>query len=157
MRRTEEQQRLLLQYVMSHYTYDRTAGVVRNRKGQVIKGSVNSNGYLIFNVWLKSGRESVRLHHAVWILLYGCMPTQIDHINGNPLDNRIENLREVTPSENCLNRLRPWKPNAITGLPGVRKSGDGFQIKVSNKYYYFRDQYEAFHMLTMLGRMWNEE
>ena len=28
----------------------------------------------------------------------------IDHINGDPLDNRIENLRVVPPSENAMNR-----------------------------------------------------
>ena len=156
MRRSEEQQRLLLQYVMSHYTYDRTAGVVRNRKGQVVKGSVNICGYLIFNVWLKSGRVSVSLHHAVWALVYGNFPTQIDHINGDSFDNRIENLREVSRSENDMNRVWAWRPNASTGLPGVCKSGDGFQIKVSNKDYYFRDKFEAFHTLTMLGRMFKE-
>ena len=157
MRRSEEQQRLLLQYVMSHYTYDRTAGVVRNRKGQVIKGFDDKDGYLLLNMWLADGRHVVKLHRLVWVLCRGCLPTQIDHLNGNPKDNRIENLREVSYSENNMNRLLAWKPNPSTGLPGVYKSKNRFKINVQGKELYFRDKYEAFHALTMLGRMFRPD
>ena len=153
MNRNNEQ---LVRHLRECYWYDAAQGVVRNRKNQVVKGAVNGRGYVVCDVLLKSGRAFVNLHQVVWVLQYGCMPTQIDHINGNPKDNRIENLREVTPSENCLNRLQPWKPNPSTGLPGVCKSGGHFAIKVGGKYYYFRNKYEAFHTLTMLGRMFSE-
>ena len=157
MRRTEEQQRLLVDYIRSRYTYDAERGVVRNRKNQVVKGAVNSVGYLLFDARVDGNRHDIKLHQLVWVLVYGRFPKQIDHINGNPTDNRIENLREVSYSENDMNRVWAWKPNPSTGLPGVSKSGDRFQIMVGGKHYNFRDKYEAFHTLTMLGRMFREQ
>jgi hypothetical protein len=35
---------------------------------------------------------------------HGWLPPQLDHVNGNPRDNRIENLRPATRSQNALNR-----------------------------------------------------
>ena len=97
---------------------------------------------------------SIRMHIAVWAWHHGRFPTmQIDHINGNGFDNRIGNLREVTPSENQRNQYRQWKLNAKTGLPGVCKLKKvGYQIAVAQKRYYFRDRFEAFYHLTLLGR-----
>ncbi len=43
--------------------------------------------------------------HIVWVIYYGKWPEQeIDHKNLNDLDNRIDNLREATRSENGQNR-----------------------------------------------------
>lgn len=46
-------------------------------------------------------------HRVVWALVYGKWPSQdIDHINGDPADNRIINLRLVTKAENMRNQKR---------------------------------------------------
>jgi hypothetical protein len=44
-----------------------------------------------------------REHRLVWKMVTGKEPQTIDHINRIRHDNRIENLREVTDSENCYN------------------------------------------------------
>ena len=98
-------------------------------------------------------RYRLLMHRAIWAWHNGRLPTmQIDHINGKRFDNRIENLREVTQSENMRNMVYPWKPNVDTGLPGVYKNGSGYQIKVAQNHYYFRDKFVAFYHLTLLGR-----
>lgn len=49
--------------------------------------------------------QTHRAHRVVWALYFGRPPEgQIDHINGDRSDNRIENLREVTALENSRNR-----------------------------------------------------
>jgi len=60
---------------------------------------------------------------------------QVDHINGNPLDNRRKNLRLVTASQNAMNS-RPWK-NKESRYKGVyrntRKTRWYSQITVNGK------------------------
>lgn len=45
-------------------------------------------------------------HRLIWLLFYGYLPKEIDHINGIKDDNRIENLREVTHLQNQQNRKK---------------------------------------------------
>ena len=46
-----------------------------------------------------------RAHRLIWAIHYGTWPNgQIDHINGKRDDNRIENLRDVTATDNTRNR-----------------------------------------------------
>jgi hypothetical protein len=57
-------------------------------------------------------------HRLVWLYEYGVWPTKhIDHINGNPMDNRICNLREATVSQNQVNSAA--KKHSKTGHRGI--------------------------------------
>lgn len=57
-------------------------------------------------------------HHIIWFLAYGSWPyPEIDHENGNGLDNRLENLREVTHQQNMQNCK--LKKNNTSGVNGV--------------------------------------
>lgn len=58
-------------------------------------------------------------HRVAWLLYTGRWPrTQIDHINCDPNDNRISNLREASPSQNKANSRK--NKNNTTGYKGVR-------------------------------------
>ena len=146
----------VLVYLKRNYIYDAERGkLVRRETGRVVKGT-NRGHYMSCDIKKRSKVMHFSYHHAVWAVVNGRLPTQIDHINGDKTDNRIENLREVSPSENMLNMVYPWRPNARTGLPGVIKDRCKYRIESSGKHLYFCDKYEAFHALVLLGRMFKE-
>ncbi len=58
------------------------------------------NGYLITQIQ----KTTYRVHQLIFLYHHGYIPKIIDHIDRNPLNNNIENLREVTKSENGFNR-----------------------------------------------------
>ena len=62
--------------------------------------------------------KQYRAHRVAWALYYGKEPTdQIDHINGNRVDNRICNLRLATNTENSRNA--GLSKNNTSGFTGV--------------------------------------
>ncbi len=67
---------------------------------------------------LNAAGKRFRGHQLAWFFVYGYIPKEIDHINGDGMDNRIENLREVTHQQNIHNHRVPPKHNT-TGYLGV--------------------------------------
>ena len=152
---TEAEQQELLLRIKMNYTYDAATGrLTSSRLGRAIRGQKrDKSGYLCINCRMGKKLIHVRLHHAVWAVCKGCFPEQqIDHINGNKHDNHIENLREVSGSENKMNTLYPWKPNSKTGLLGVWPRNGIFRAYSHLKEYFFHNPYEAFYHLTLIGR-----
>lgn len=115
--------------------------------------------------WMKKGTEAgfvtkygyryaavdgkhVMVHRLIWLYHFGSLPEFLDHIDGDRLNNRIENLRPATRAQNNQNaRLR--KDNK-TGQKGVRWREDQQKwhatIKADKKQYhlgYFKDFEDA--------------
>ena len=83
------------------------------RKGRKV-GCIK-NGY-----WhLKVNFKDYRLHRVIYLIHHGFMPNLIDHKDGNPLNNKIENLRECTNSQNNYNSKIPV--TNTSGMKGLRK------------------------------------
>ena len=142
-------------YIKSHYHYDTSSGCVRRADGSRVKGCVKNNGYIKTSFQAKGKYTYLLMHHIVWFLCTGHLPKQLDHINGDRGDNRYENLREATGTENNLNSVHPWKPNKKTGLPGVCLKSDGrYETSLGNKHFRSRDKYQLFHDITLLGRQY---
>ena len=83
-------------------------GRSRRWPGSILKPYKNSDGYLRVDLW-KNNKRAIRfVHHLVLEAFIGEGPTgtQACRWNDDPEDNRLENLRWVTRSENALDKVR---------------------------------------------------
>lgn len=105
----------------SLFSYCRDTGSLfwKIKKPQVYPGmragNKNKEGYVAVRI---NGKDH-RAHRIIWVMHNGPIPTglEIDHIDGNPSNNRIENLRAVTHLENGKNqKLRVNNKSGATGV-----------------------------------------
>lgn len=104
------------------------AGSRHNGAGGKIYWCIRLQGHL----WLA--------HRIAWLMAYGTDPdSEIDHADGDPLNNRIANLRLATRSEQMANRRLNTK-GTQTGVKGVTPNSDrrGFdaRIRMNGKTHY---------------------
>jgi len=89
----------------------------RMANGKIKPGDIagaNRNGYIDITI----NRKIYGAHRLAWLYVYGELPTDyIDHQNGNPSDNRIENLRISTNQQNQWNQK--ISKNNTSGVKGV--------------------------------------
>ena len=97
----------------------------RGRKLGVPAGNVDRSSCGYVRIYVQGKRYQA--HRLAWRFFYGQFPPlemDVDHINGNRSDNRIENLRLASRSENAINS--GIYISNTTGFKGVSKAGGGF-------------------------------
>lgn len=111
--------RLTREQASKHVSYCPETGLIRwkhQRKGGRAAGEI-AGGITPWEYWsVMIEYRPYRAHRLAWLLYYGKWPDGvIDHINGDRLDNRIANLRDVDQAQNNANR----KPRRENGSKGV--------------------------------------
>lgn len=87
-------------------SYDPSTGVftwAKTRTNRVkigdVAGCIHSKGYLIIRIL----GTQYYAHRLAWLYVHGIFPPQVDHKNTVKSDNRIDNLRVATSTQNNCN------------------------------------------------------
>ena len=119
------------EYLKEHFSY-KNGQLIRIKKVSNISklnqpiGNIASNGY----IQVRLGNKLHRLHRLIWIYHGYKLPKYLDHINGNKTDNRIENLRPATKTQNEYNKL--IRKDNKSGFRGVywNKQTDKWRVRL---------------------------
>ncbi len=103
------------------FNYNPETGIITNKvnrwsakKGQEA-GSLHRFGYRNISI----GRQLYKAHRIAWAIGHGAFPEdEIDHRNNRRDDNRLENLRSASKSQNCHNCL--MRKDNTSQVKGVR-------------------------------------
>lgn len=128
---TQERLRYLLSYDATTGVFTRRLTVCGNAKAGSEAGTIGRRGYRLIMVDLVLYRAG----RLAWLYVHGQHPSgYIDHIDGDRTNNRIENLRDISPRTNSENQRRAKVTNKV-GLLGVTSSGRKFlaSIQVQGK------------------------
>lgn len=90
----------------------------RSVSGRTLKAGVCGTGYKMVTLQARGSRRWETVHRIVVESHIGKIPhgMVIDHRNGDKSDNRIENLRIVTSSQNGRNKIKTNNPNGHRGV-----------------------------------------
>lgn len=113
-------------YVDYNFNLRRKVTVAPNAvKGSIAGGLDGSSGYLR----VKVDRKSYLVHRVIYLMHYGVLPEYIDHIDGNILNNSIDNLRFATKQNNRWNSK--GNRDTQTGVKGVYRDRDRFKALIT--------------------------
>ena len=145
---------------MRRHGNDRGSRVFNSQFAGKQCGCDDGKGYVKIGFMLNGKRVHVHAHRLAWLCVHGEIPYgDIDHINGNPSDNRIDNIRNVTRSINQRNAR--MQSNNSSGMTGViwhsqHKKWMAQATVIGKKHHlgYFHDKNEA-HQAVLAFRLKN--
>lgn len=107
----------LLEYIKQNYRYDPHTGLLwikLSKYSRVVGRSKSNSKHLQVGILGKM----YSVHRIAWLLSYDSFPScEIDHIDRNPTNNKLTNLREASHQENKFNRTK-YSTNT-SGFKGV--------------------------------------
>ena len=121
-----------LELLRSMFDYHADGGLIRKgtmgnqRSGTVTFGYDKGNGYKRIEI----GSRPFFLHRIIWKWHNGSEPEFLDHIDNDPSNNRIENIRPIAQKNNTRKCLK--HSHNTTGFIGVSVArGDSFRVVIS--------------------------
>ena len=117
-----------------------------------LKVAIDNVGYYKLCLYKEAKRKNMRIHVLVAQAFLGHVPDGykivVDHINNNPLDNRIENLQLISQRQNAekayLNKKTSSKYTGVSWHKQYNKWISRIRIDGKLKHLgYFTDEYEA--------------
>lgn len=100
------------------------AGVERFKPG-------NLSAYRSLSLTVNGRRKIIECHRIAFAIYHGFWPQNVDHFDGDTLNNSISNLRPVTRSGNGRNKF--LSRHNTSGIPGVSRSGSGWVVHGAGK------------------------
>ncbi|MEI8286881.1 MAG: HNH endonuclease [Actinomycetes bacterium] len=134
---TQEQLHEVFDYIDGHLYWKKkiAKNIVVGSKAGWLSGAKNYD--------LMYQNKTYKIHRLIFAWHYGYFPKIIDHIDGNPLNNKINNLREATHSQNLQNsKLRKDSKSGEKGVTWDKKVKKWRVSCVLNKKQYFGGYYK---------------
>lgn len=138
-----------IEYIRKYFIYNEDGTFERTDRKNA-KGSIDKDGYLIIKI---KGKQ-YKAHQLVFAYHNGYFPKEIDHINRNRIDNRIENLKECTRKENILNSKGSGFGVYLDKTKGLKKK---YAFKLNGKTYRSYTMQQAIELKISLGGKVNNE
>jgi hypothetical protein len=85
--------------------------------------------------------KTYKLHRIIFKMFYGHEPDIIDHIDGDPRNNKPSNLRSIPLAENLKNKS-VYK-NTKSQINGIKEVKNGWQVRNKNVRKIFKTKEEA--------------
>ena len=96
-----------------NYSIDLSTNTIYNKRNKPLSPCKKKNGYFLINLCKNGKRKYYYFHRIVYEAHFGKIPDNlvVDHIDRNPLNNDISNLRLVPKSINNMNKIKMGKGN----------------------------------------------
>lgn len=110
--------------VSDHGRVKRVASGKGATPGRILAGGTDQDGYTLVSLWVRNKQTMCKIHRLVATAFIG-LPTkqqpEIRHLDGNPANNHLTNLKWGNSAENLLDREKHGKfIGAITPLVGIK-------------------------------------
>lgn len=101
-----------IERIKEMFSYNPATGQITRRGHEPYKPTPSGYVYVSCDGWVGLA------HRVIWAVVYGRWPNEVDHIDNDPSNNRLSNLREVSSQQNNFNRSMSRRNK--TGVKGVQ-------------------------------------